>query len=171
MGGGLQRAIYSLLAAFALHGCAAGPPAFKQHTSGTQFALADLHGRVVLLNFWADWCAPCIEEIPQLVKVASDFGNQVLLVAVYYGDEFHHRDEVERWLSKQPPYFAHHISWGNLSLLGDFPHQALPTTYVLGKNGQVLETFVGAVVGQERTAQLRVAIQRGLAQASPPAQK
>jgi len=81
---------------------AAGPPALKQHTSGNEVALADLRGRVVVLNFWADWCAPCIEEIPELVKVASNFGKQVLLVAVYYGDEFHHREEVERWLARQP---------------------------------------------------------------------
>ena len=102
MGRGAHRAIHSSLLVYALLGCAAGPPAFKQHTSGNEVALADLRGRVVVLNFWADWCAPCIEEIPELVKVASNFGKQVLLVAVYYGDEFHHREEVERWLARQP---------------------------------------------------------------------
>jgi thiol-disulfide isomerase/thioredoxin len=170
MGRGFHRAIHSSLLICAL-GCAAAPPAFKQHTSGTEFALADLRGRVVLLNFWADWCGPCIEEIPQLLNVASGFGQQVLFVAVYYADEFYHRDKVERWLAQQPAFFAKHVSWGNMTLRHEFPHRALPTTYVIGKDGRVIETFIGAEFGPEHTAKLREAIQRGLAQIPPAAQK
>ena len=40
---------------------------------GRPLRLSDLHGQVVLVNFWATWCSPCLEEIPDLVQVAHQF--------------------------------------------------------------------------------------------------
>jgi len=159
----LRRAAELSFLLGALLGCASGPPAIKLHVSGKELALTQFRGRVVLLNFWAVWCKPCMEEIPQLFRSASEFGDQVSLVAVYAGPEANHRAAVETWLARQPPGFAKHISWGNPTLLWDYEHRLLPTTYVLGRSGQVVEVFVGSILGEERISMLRHAIERGLA--------
>jgi hypothetical protein len=103
-----------------------------------------------------------MEEIPELLQITSDYGGKVLLMAVYYAEEVDHRQSVERWLHRQPPVFTKYIVWGNRELLFRYPHQGLPTTYVLGKNGETVDVFRGAVLGVDRTTGLREAIQRGL---------
>jgi thiol-disulfide isomerase/thioredoxin len=44
--------------------------------AGREMALGDLKGRVLLVNFWATWCAPCIEELPSLDRLQADMGSK-----------------------------------------------------------------------------------------------
>jgi thiol-disulfide isomerase/thioredoxin len=44
--------------------------------------LSDWHGKIVVLNFWATWCAPCREEIPLFVRLQKQYGDQVQIVGV-----------------------------------------------------------------------------------------
>ena len=56
-------------------------PAFAISTiDGKQFSLDDLHGKVVLLDFWATWCGPCREALPHMRKIAQKFQDQPLVV-------------------------------------------------------------------------------------------
>ncbi len=55
---------------------------------GATVTLSDLRGKVVLINFWGTWCAPCLQEIPELVRLSHQFrqrGLEVLGVAVESG--------------------------------------------------------------------------------------
>jgi thiol-disulfide isomerase/thioredoxin len=154
--------LISFAMALAIAGCAEGPMVLKHHVSGTEAALPDLRGHVVLLNFWATWCPPCLKEIPVLATVAADYGSSVLFIAVYHEEEAKHREAVTDWLAHQPEYFANQVTWGNPALLDAFPHRILPMTYVIGRNGEVAATFRGAILG-EREKALRAAIDRALA--------
>ena len=49
----------------------ATPPLELKDIHGKQHSLADYRGKVVLVNFWAGWCQPCLQEIPQLIKLAE----------------------------------------------------------------------------------------------------
>jgi peroxiredoxin len=112
---------------------------------GQTLRMADLRGKPVLLNFWATWCPPCIEELPLLnsfFKENSAKGWQVLGVAV---DQL---APVQRFLAKSPlafpvamsgmPGLALSKALGNLS-------GSLPFSVVLGSDGQVLHRKMGKV--------------------------
>jgi peroxiredoxin len=49
---------------------------------GTTHTLAELRGRTVLLNFWATWCVPCTEEMPELQRIAESYGERVAVVGI-----------------------------------------------------------------------------------------
>ncbi len=158
-----------LTLALLLAGCASAPPRLKKHVGGEELALEDLRGRVVLLNFWANWCKPCLLEIPELMKASERHGDQVVFVAAYYQFEAWHRASVDEWLKQVPESFSSKVAWGNGALLRQFPHRAIPTTYVLGRNGEVIESFTGAILDEKDKAALEAAIQRGLGNPTPPA--
>src|SRR3954469_22097995 len=57
------------------------PPSFDGMTpAGTHIALASLHGKVVILNFWASWCADCRPEMPALERLHRDFASRGLVI-------------------------------------------------------------------------------------------
>jgi thiol-disulfide isomerase/thioredoxin len=100
--------------------------------------LNKLHGRVVVLNFWASWCAPCIEELPSLEQLQRDL-PQVQVVAVSTDED---AAAYERFLQQH-----------SVSLLtvrdGDQRSNAMygsfrfPETYVIDKSGMIRRKFIG----------------------------
>jgi thiol-disulfide isomerase/thioredoxin len=67
--------------------------------NGQAWRLADLRGRVVLINFWASWCAPCLAEMPSLATLADAYGPQRLVVLAVNVKE--PRATVQRFILRQ----------------------------------------------------------------------
>ncbi len=66
----------------------APPPLALEDLNGQQRQLADYRGKVVVLNFWATWCAPCIEEMPSFERLANQLANAPFaLVTVNFGEK------------------------------------------------------------------------------------
>lgn len=154
-----------LLAVVLLGGCVHEAPRLRHHESGTEATLEALRGRVVLLNYWAEWCPPCRVEMPALLEEAGRHEG-VLLVAVYEG-EASSRPQVEAWLARHKlgPAWARHVVWGNAALRRRYPVRGVPTTYVLGRDGATVATLVGAVETPQHQAHLRKVIEFALQQA------
>ncbi len=123
---------------------------------GGALSLAALRGRPLLLNFWATWCPPCVEELPLLdrfYRVNSANGWQVLGIAV---DQ---QDPVQRFLSRSPVAFPVVLagfpgielskSLGNLS-------GGLPFTVVLSQSGAVAHRKMGKVTDVDLSAWQRL---------------
>jgi cytochrome c biogenesis protein CcmG/thiol:disulfide interchange protein DsbE len=55
-------------------------PEFTVQDADRKVALSDLRGQVVVLNFWATWCAPCVEEMPSLVQLQQRFKDKGITV-------------------------------------------------------------------------------------------
>ncbi|HEV2617248.1 MAG TPA: TlpA disulfide reductase family protein, partial [Candidatus Acidoferrales bacterium] len=67
-------------------GSTAKPFSFEE--GGKPMRLSDLRGKVVVLNFWATWCPPCVEEMPSLVQMQKKFqGKDVTVLAVSVDDD------------------------------------------------------------------------------------
>jgi cytochrome c biogenesis protein CcmG/thiol:disulfide interchange protein DsbE len=120
----------------------AAAPDFTVHDSNRTVTLSQLKGQVVVLNFWATWCPPCIEEMPSLVQMQERMrskGVTVLAVSVD-ADEKSYRQ-----------FLREH----NVNLLsvrdGDQKSNELygtskfPETFVIDRKGVVRRKFIGAV--------------------------
>ena len=113
--------------------------------NGSSLAMQDLRGRPVLLNFWATWCPPCVEEMPMLSRFFQEHapnGWQVLGLAV---DQ---PSSVRNFLQKTPvSYPIGMAGLGGTELGRSLGNLAggLPFTVVLGSAGTVLHRKMGRV--------------------------
>jgi cytochrome c-type biogenesis protein len=106
---------------------------------GKAFQLAELRGRVVLLNFWATWCIPCRSEIPELNIMHRDLqarGLSVVGVSTYDG-----ADGVRNfWKDIKQDY---PVLLGDQNVESTFAVSALPTTFILDREGRIRAKIIG----------------------------
>ncbi len=137
-----------LFASYAPLGCDRGDkpgqigkpaPVFALDDGQQKVDLARLRGRVVVLNFWATWCAPCIEELPSLELLQSKL-PKVQVVAVASMEDF---SEYETYLSRRPVSLlsVYDSQQRSNALYGSF---RFPETYIIDKQGVVRRKLVGA---------------------------
>jgi cytochrome c biogenesis protein CcmG/thiol:disulfide interchange protein DsbE len=119
-------------------------------TSGNQRArLADYRGQVLVLDFYATWCAPCRESIPGLIALQQRFGAdglQIIGLNVGGPDDRVKVAGFQRELGIQYPLGFPDQALTNLFLSDD---QTIPQTFVFGRQGQLVKRFIGY---QESTA-------------------
>jgi len=100
--------------------------------------------RAVLVNVWATWCAPCVEEFPELVKLQREFPEQlrVVFVSADFPDS---RDRALQFLREQNVDWTTYFKTGNdqpfIEALSSTWSGALPFTKVLGKNGELVASW------------------------------
>jgi thiol-disulfide isomerase/thioredoxin len=113
-------------------------------------AIADYAGTVTVVNAWASWCAPCIEETPELVaaqKATKDLGVEFLGLNV--------NDDLEsaREFSQSIPYRSIADPEGRLlALIPGIPPNGLPSTLIVDRNGQIAVRIIGPITQEVLTA-------------------
>ena len=116
---------------------------------GTVFNLSDHAGETVVLNFWATWCGPCKQEIPAFAEVAEANPDVVFVgVAVDSGAPAAIRSKAEEWGITWPVV----VEDGSATRAYDV--SVLPTTVVIGPNGEVRSAHVGAMSAAQLQASL-----------------
>lgn len=146
-----RRALLIALVTLTLAGCYSGTrpprigtaaPNFTVQDADRKLTLTDYRGKVVVLNFWATWCPPCVEEMPSLLQMQQrlkDKGVTVLAVSLD-ADEGAYRkflkDHGVNLITVRDPDLK------SSDLYGTFKY---PETYVIDRQGVLQRKFIGAV--------------------------
>ena len=117
------------------------PPLALQDLAGAPRTLADFRGKVVIVNFWATWCEPCLQEMPSMQKLQDRLAPRVAVVAVNFGES---AAKVKQFMERLGVKFT-----VLLDPNGDTPRawrvRLLPTSYVVGPDGQVRYSVLGEI--------------------------
>ena len=119
--------------------------------SSTRLAevLAEQHGKVVLVNFWASWCTPCLKEIPILVDLAERYRDRGFeLVPVALDDPSTVDVVVVPFLNKWFPDFISYVRVDMdmdtvVSVVDPAWDETLPSSYIIDRDGNVVEQIQG----------------------------
>lgn len=123
-----------------------GVPLFEEETiTGEAFRLNDHRDKVVLINFWASWCAPCIDEFPSMLKLIEEFPKDVLLVAV---SRDRTRQDIDSFLKAFPK-----ISGANIKIIWDqsgeiaksYGVDRLPESFLAKKDLKLSRKIIGTI--------------------------
>jgi thiol-disulfide isomerase/thioredoxin len=112
-----------------------------QTLAGTPLRLKDLHGQVVLLNFWATWCLPCREEIPELNALQHELEAKGLkVIGASTEDSIDGVNSYQESVAK----FEYQVLIGGNDAKAKLEHPQLPTTYLIDRQGRIRQKVVGA---------------------------
>lgn len=125
----------SLCVLFALALSACGAP---QAPTG-ELQLDQLRGQWVVINYWAQWCKPCIKEVPELNRLNSDYAGVTVLGVNYDGAS---GDDLASQVAQLGIDFTT-LAVDPSGQLGIARPVVLPTTLILDPNGQLQETLIG----------------------------
>lgn len=129
------------------------PPFLAHDLDGQIVSTAALKGKVVLVNFWATWCPPCREEIPQLVKLQAAYKDQLQIIGISE-DEDVPPEAVRNFARTMHVNYPIVIVSRELEKeFGGIP--ALPTSFVVNKDGGVVQKHVGLFPGEVYDHEIR----------------
>ena len=117
-------------------------PAFTIQDDERKITLDQFRGKIVVLNFWASWCAPCISETPSLVKMQSVLGDKgvvVVAISVDEDEQAYHRFIKEYGINfitvREPSAYTQHL----------YGTEELPESYVIDRDGILRRRLINAV--------------------------
>jgi thiol-disulfide isomerase/thioredoxin len=112
------------------------------HEDGSDLTLADYDGKLVVLNFWATWCAPCRKEMPHLSELQDEMGSadfEVVTVATGTNQ----RPAMERFLAEIGVENLPLHTDNNSALARDMGVVGLPVTIILSEDGYEIGRLIG----------------------------
>lgn len=121
------------------------PQFTRPDLSGKPVSLGESHGKLVLVDFWASWCPPCIIEIPHLIALKKRHADKLEIIGVSMDDDAESAKEVT---AKHP--FNYPLVMGDAALGKSFGGVlGLPALFLIGRDGKVVQSWRGEVKPEE----------------------
>jgi peroxiredoxin len=111
---------------------------------GTEVSLEAMHGKIVLLNFWASWCGPCRIEMPSLEHLYRDFSAYRDFALLTVNTEQRDTPWVQNFMANNGYDFPVLLDAGSAASAA-YGVRALPSTFVIGRDGRILWRHSGAL--------------------------
>lgn len=121
-----------------------GEPAYNfelEDLDGKVQKLSDYKGKVVVLNYFATWCAPCVDEAPELEAFEKEYGDTYKLLIIDRGET---RDRVKKYVNKNQVTSTFLFDY-NQKVSKQYNVVAQPETFVIDKEGIIREHHIGPI--------------------------
>lgn len=107
-------------------------------TRGESVRLSDLHGKFVVLHFWATWCEPCVEDMPEFKKAMEKNSSEDLVVVCISGD--FNKEEFTRYVREHSPPGIQVLGEAGVGsqIVKKFHNRMFPSTYILSPDGKIV---------------------------------
>ena len=109
---------------------------------GTSFTLSEQTGKVVLVNFWATWCGPCVHELPDIAELYGEYagGGEAEIILVNCGES---AKTVQAFLDRSE--YTAPIAYDADGKISDaYDVNAIPRTVIFGRDGTVVKDYTGS---------------------------
>ncbi len=116
-------------------------PDFTVRDGGRSLSLHDYRGQVVVLNFWATWCPPCVEEMPSLGRMQRQLGDKVTVLAISTDED----DAAYRQFLSDRHIDLITIRDGEGKSNQLYGTVRFPETYIIDRRGVIRRKLIGAV--------------------------
>jgi peroxiredoxin len=110
---------------------------------GKKYTLSELRGKVVMVNFWATYCAPCRLEMPDLDKIYSYFEPQGLVILSLTDDDTFKVSTLVNQMSYHPPVLLDY----DRKVAKQFHVDGIPKTFLFGRDGKLLDQTIDQCTG------------------------
>lgn len=133
---------------------------FKDALTGAKVGLADLKGKVVVVDFWATWCVPCLGEIPGYIALQEKYGKDGLVIVGVSLDEAGPKVVKKFAKEKNVNYTLVMGSTDDLDAMTGKPGAdiVIPMTFLIGRDGKLVHAKRGAMPHEEYEAIVRRAL-------------
>ena len=123
-------------------------------TDGTEVNVSEMKGKVVLVDFWATWCGPCVAEMPNVIAAYNKYHEKGFEVIGISLDQS--KDKLDTYVkdNKMPwPQYFDGKGWKN-DLAGKFGVRSIPATYLIGTDGKIVASNLRGDALEEKLAEL-----------------
>lgn len=127
--------------------------------TGDKFQISDQEGKVLLINIWATWCQPCHEETPDLVDLYNKYKDEGFVILGVSTDE-KGKEVVQDFVDKHNVPYPVYIDTDKIVEEEYGPYMAIPTTYIINKDGLVRYFATGAVTKKELEPRIKKLINK-----------
>lgn len=113
--------------------------------------LSDYRDKVVVLNFWASWCPPCVAELPDLIELADSYPNELHMI--FLSNDLK-REDIDKFTANMEESIQERIDLPNITMAWDkggkitretFQTFQLPETIIIDKDGRMVRKIVGVI--------------------------
>ncbi len=139
-----DRGDHNNSAAVTVDGEADQAPDFTLYTlEGTEIKLSNYLGKIVILDFWATWCAPCRKSIPDLISIQDEYEDDLVVIGISF-DQPASQNNLQQFINNFGINYPVVLGTNEVSeAYGNI--QAIPTSFIIDTEGNIINKHIGLV--------------------------